>query len=259
LLALLYRSATALAFAGIVAPMLIVVVASFNDVRYFSFPPTGFSTLAYRQFWANAPLKNGLLTSLKIAAFATLLTILITAPAAYAIDRFRFSGRRAVELLLMTPLILPQIVIAVALLVFLSTLAVPRNAATLVGAHVLISIPFALRILLSALAGFDRHLEEASANLGARPLQTVWRVTLPVLQPGILTASVIAFVTSFGNTTVSIFLAGPATGTTLPVAIFTAAESESDVSLLAVSVVVITISLLGVAVLDKFTALERVF
>jgi len=259
-LRLLYRWAIIIAYVGLMAPLVIVFVASFSTKRFFDFPPSldSLGVLSYSQLIQHTELKRSLLLSVELAVTTMVITMAITALAAYAIDRFRFPGRTQVELVLMSPLILPPSVLAIAILVFISTVKISPNFWILAGAHVLITIPFALRVMLAALAGFDRTLEEASASLGARPWQTIMRVTIPVLQPGFLATGIFAFVISFGNVTVSVFLSSASTGSTAPVAMFAASEYSYEVTITALAVVMMAISFLVVGVVERLTGLERV-
>ena len=260
-LRLLYRWAIIIAYVGLMAPLVIVIVASFSKKRFFDFPPSldSLGVLSYTQLIQHAELKRSLLLSVELAVTTMVVTMVISALAAYAIDRFRFPGRTQVELVLMAPLILPPSVLAIAVLVFISTVKIDPSFWILAGAHVLITIPFALRVMLAALAGFDRSMEEASASLGARPLQTIRRVTIPMLQPGFLAAGIFAFVISFGNVTVSVFLSSAGSGTPAPVAMFAASEYSYEVTITALAVVMMVVAFSVIGVVERVTGLERVF
>lgn len=252
-----YRVIVALVLAAIVAPMLVIVFSSFSDTLYFAFPPKGVSLVAYRRFWANPTLRDALRFSLVVGGATMVCSLALAAPAAYAIDRFRFPGRGLIYGLLMLPAMLPVLMVAIALVMLVNVLHVPRHPALLVASHVFVTAPFALRVLVAAFAGLDRTLEEASASLGARPLVTLYRVTLPLLQPGFLSAAVLAFVMSFGHITMSLFLAGEGT-TTLPVEIFLIADFSYDVAITAVSVIVLGVALVIVSFVERTTGLDRV-
>jgi putative spermidine/putrescine transport system permease protein len=257
LLAIGYRAAVALVLAAILAPLLIVVFSSFSDTLYFAFPPRGGSLVAYRRFWANPTLREALRFSAGVGVAAMAGSLALAAPAAYAIERFRFPGRSLIYGYLMLPIMLPVLMVAIALVMLVNVLHLPRHPALLVASHVFVAAPLALRVLVAAFAGLDRTLEEASASLGARPLQTLRRVTLPLLQPGFLSAAVLAFVTSFGHVTMSLFLAGEGT-TTLPVEIFLIADFSYDVAITAVSVIVLAVALVIVSLVEWTTGLDRV-
>ena len=150
-LRLLYRWAIIIAYVGLMAPLVIVIVASFSKKRFFDFPPSldSLGVLSYTQLIQHAELKRSLLLSVELAVTTMVVTMAISALAAYAIDRFRFPGRTQVELVLMAPLILPPSVLAIAVLVFISTAKIDPSFWILAGAHVLITIPFALRVMLA--------------------------------------------------------------------------------------------------------------
>lgn len=252
-----YRIMVVLALAGIVAPLLVIVFSSFSDTLYFSFPPKGLSVVAYRRFWANPTLRDALRFSIVVGGVTMVCSLALAGPAAYAIGRFHFRGRSLIHAFLMLPILLPILMVAIALVILINVLHVPRHPALLVASHVFVATPFALRVLVAAFAGLDRGLEEASASLGARHLETLRRVTLPLLQPGFLSAAVLSFVMSFGQITMSLFLAGEGM-TTLPVEIFLIADFSYDVAITAVSVIVVAVALVIVVVVERTTGLERV-
>ncbi len=253
----LYRTVLVIVYVAILAPMVIIIISSFSDSLYLAFPPQGFSTMSYQRFWSNHALRNALNVSASVGVTTTILSLLLAAPAAYAIDRFEFKGRRLIEMMLMAPLTLPVLMLAIAIVIFTSTAQIPRSFWMLVASHVLVTIPFVLRVLLTALAGFDRTLEEASASLGAKPIETLRRVTIRILQPGILSAAILAFVISFGQITMSIFIGGEGL-TTLPVEIFLITDFGYDVAITAVSVIVMLVGLIMLAIIEFITGLERV-
>ncbi len=255
-LTLLYRAVIGLVFVAIVLPLVIILVSSFSSSLYFAFPPQGFSLVAYQRFWGNPTLRQALNNSITVGLATMAVSMFLAGLAAYAIDRFQFPSRAAIETWLMSPVMLPVLVLAIALLMFVNQLHAAYGFWSLVASHVLVTAPFALRVLLSSLAGFDRTLEEASASLGARPFETLRRVTIPILQPGIFAAAVLAFVMSFGQITMSLFMAGEAL-TTLPVQIFLIADWGYDVALTAVSVVVMAVALVVVVAVQMTTSLEE--
>lgn len=256
-LGLAYRALVALVLLALLSPLIVVAFSSVSETLFFSFPPRGFSAVAYQRFLANQALRESLTVSVQVGLATMVVSMLLAAPAAYAVDRFRFPGRRLIETALMAPVMLPVLMLAVALLIFMSQLQIPRSFAMLVAGHVLVTTPFALRVLLAALAGFDRTLEEASASLGAGPLETLRRVTMPLLQPGIFSAAVLAFAMSFGQITMSLFLAGEGL-TTLPVEVFLIADFGYDVAITAVSVIVMAVALLVLVLIELTTGLEQI-
>ena len=254
----LYRTMIVLAYFLLLAPLALVIIMSFTET-IVRFPPQSFSTIGYQSFWADENLREALNVSIRIAAVTMVLTLAVVGPAAYAIDRYRFPGRNAIETAIMSSLLVPNMVIAIGLAVLINRLHLPRNIYVVAAGHMAIAAPFTLRVLLASLATFERALEEASAILGARPWQTVLRVTIPILRPGIIAAGVLAFAASFGNVTISVFLAGVGT-TTLPVEIFANSEfGDRSLEITAVSSIVIAVSVLVVIIVERTTGLKRVF
>jgi len=194
---------------------------------------------------------------------ATAIGLAIGVPAAVCLVRGRFSGREAVTSLMLLPLIVPGIVLGLALYIF----QVETEIATgwpvlgslggLIAGHVLITIPWTVRLITASLIGMDRAVEEAAQNLGANRLTTFRRVTLPAILPGIVAATLFGFIASFGNLEMSLYLVGPGR-TTLPIAILQYLEWKIDPTIAAVSV--LQMLFIGAAMLltDRFVNIGRV-
>jgi len=184
-------------------------------------------------------------------------------PAALCLARYHFWSREPLGNLLLLPLVVPGIVLGTSLYVFhveatiLTELPILGSIAGLVAGHILIVIPWSVRLVGASLAGFDRSTEEAAQNLGATPLTTFFRITLPAIRPGIVAAALFGFVVSFGNLEMTMFLVGPGR-TTLPITILQYLEYRIDPTIAAVSV--LQILLIGTAMLvtDRFVKLSRV-
>jgi putative spermidine/putrescine transport system permease protein len=201
--------------------------------------------------------------SFEVAIVATLLGLALAVPASLAVARRKFKGRGAVSTLMLMPLIVPGIVLGIALFVF----HVEAEIATgwpilgslggLIAGHVLITIPWTVRLITASLVGMDRAVEEAAESLGANRLTTFRRITLPGILPGIVAAALFGFIASFGNLEMSLFLVGPGR-TTLPIAILQYLEWKIDPTIAAVSV--LQILFIGGAMLltDRFVKIGRV-
>jgi putative spermidine/putrescine transport system permease protein len=239
-------------------PAVIVVASSVSRTTFLTFPPQGFTVDWYRRAFLSPAFMGSLLLSTELALAATVLALAIGTPAAYAIDRLRFPGRGALQALLLSPMIVPVIVLAIGLLQLLTWLGLGQPFLRLLIGHVVITLPYVVRTMTASLSLFDRSLEEAAMNLRATPWQVVRRVTLPVLLPGLLSAAVFSIVTSFGNITVSVFLAR-GSQVTLPVQIFTYVEHSYDPVLAAVSTLVIVVTLLVILLVERTAGLDRVF
>jgi len=249
--------------AYILLPMFFVIWLAFFAQEIPSFPPEGYSLKWFRAIPGNDRFVNGFLLSLEVAAVATAIGLVLGVPAAVGLVRARFRGREAVSNLLLLPLIVPGIVLGIALYVF----HVETEIATgwpiigslggLIAGHVLIAIPWTVRLITASLAGMDRTIEEAAQSLGADRLITFRRITLPAILPGIVAAALFGFVASFGNLEMSLFLVGPGR-TTLPIAILQYLEWKIDPTIAAVSVLQILFIGAAMMVTDRFVQIGRV-
>jgi len=219
--ALLPRLAGAITFAAYVflfAPIAVLIVYSFNESKS-TVVWSGFTLDWYGELLTDTGLKRALRVSLVVAGASAVISTVIGTLTALAIVRRSFPGRNLLSTLMLAPLVLPEIVIAVAFLVFMVLAGVRLGYFTLIVGHVLVSVPFTTLIVRAAAASLDRRLEEAAADLGANELQVFLRVTIPLLLPAIFTAFLLAATLSFGNFIMSIFASGVGT-TTLPLRIY---------------------------------------
>jgi spermidine/putrescine transport system permease protein len=200
-----------LAVLYLLVPIFVIAVFSFaeapKDKLTFGLEH-GFTTEYWRTAFSNTELNEAMLTSLKLAVLATAISTAIGTLVAIALVRHSFRGRRAANLLIVIPMATPEIVIGAALLSMFVYASVTTGFTTLLIAHVMFCISFVVVVVRSRLIGFDRHMEEAAADLGATPLQTFRYVTLPLLGPGILAAALLAFSLSIDDFVISQFNAG---------------------------------------------------
>lgn len=200
-------------------PMLLMPLFSLNDSNFATFPLKGFTTRHYAAMADNASMMAALRNSLAVGLGVALVANLLALPAALALTRYRVPGRGPIFAFMMLPLVVPSIVLGVALLVIaIRVLGIPLSLWTVAAGHVMICIPFAITVLMSRLEGFDPSLEEASGDLGASGLSTLWRVTLPLAMPGVISSFLLCFIISFDEFVISFFLTG--TQSTLPVFLF---------------------------------------
>ncbi|WP_068794114.1 ABC transporter permease [Brevibacillus laterosporus] len=240
------------------APFLIIVPSSFTAAGYLSFPPEGFSLDWYKQILDRPEFIEAFWFSLQLAAITAILSTLIGTMAAIAISKYQFKGKNFISGLLLSPLTVPSLIIGIAALLFFTRLGIGGTFLGLLLAHILISIPYVVRLVLTGLTTFDYTLEKAAYMLGARPVHVFWDITLPMLRPAILSGFIFSFLTSFDNVTVSLFLVAPDT-TTLPLAIFTYMQESLDPMVASMSSVVILISLFFIFLLEKVYGLDRLF
>lgn len=231
----------ALVGAVLVAPTLIVVPLSFAGSRSFVFPPQGWSLQWYRNFFTDPGWRGALLTSLEIAVLVAVLATVLGTTAALALDRGRVPGAGVVHAVLLAPMVVPQIVAAIGVYsVFLQW----RLSGTLAGfvlGHTTLAVPFVVVAVSASLRGYDRRLDLAAASLGASPLATFRRVTLPAVLPGVLSGMVFAFVTSLDEVVVALYLQSP-TLHTLPVQMFSSVTVETDPTIAAASSLVLVVT-----------------
>jgi spermidine/putrescine transport system permease protein len=193
------------------APLLILLIFSFNDNNLPVFPLRGFTTDAYSQFASNPELKASIVTSAKVASLSSLGAVVLGLLASIVLVRRTFFGRGGVSALLLSPLVVPYIALAIGLLVFFNETSVPLGIKTIVMGHIVVSIPYTILILVPRLERLDVRLEEAARDLGAGALQTFRLITFPLLLPAVVSAYVVAFVLSFDEIVIAYFVNGEVT------------------------------------------------
>ena len=255
---LLGRIYVACVFAFIFVPLIIVFLISFSADTYLVFPPSGWSLRWYREVLGNAGFMNGLRNSVGIAFCVMVLSLAIGLPAAYALARLDFRGRRLMQTFLISPLILPTIVLGLGILVVFFRLGLVATYPGLVLAHLTLTLPFAIRILETTISNLPRDVEEAATTLGARPLQTFRLVTLPQLGPGLVATAAISAVLSFDEIVISLFIVGPNVST-LPVEIYRYVDERTDPMVAVMAVLLITVSLGIVLLVERTVGFARAF
>jgi len=257
------RTASAASFAVMLLPIFFVCWLSFFKNEILSFPPEGYTLRWFTALWRQPQFADGFVTSLELALLAMLGGLLVGIPASLALVRSELPLRETLNTLLLSPLVVPGIVIGTSLYFFLidveiaTDLPLTGSMAGLVFGHILITIPWTVRLIAANLIGIDRAIEEAAMNLGANRLRTLLKVTLPVIRPGVVAAALFSFVVSFGNLELSLFLVSPG-DTTLPIAILQYLEWKIDPSIAAVSLVQITIVAAAMVVTNRFVRLSQV-
>src|SRR4051794_31226991 len=250
------------AFVFLLAPIVVVVVSSFNAVGVLSFPPQSFSTRWYSEI--DPTYYRALTVSLVVATITVLIAVLTGVPGALALARGRFPGRDALNTICLSPLMVPALVMGVATFQFSLViwdqfhLTLGGTVAGLVIGHLTFAIPFVVRAVLAGHTRFDHSLEEAAQNLGASPWRTFIHVTLPILRPGIISGAIFAFLISLDEVPIALFMGG-GDATTLPVKLFTAMEISFGGDILAVASIIVIISTVLMIVLDRVISIERLF
>jgi len=243
-------------FMFLLGPILIVVVSSFTSASYLTFPPQDFSIRWYAEVLSLSWFSRSILSSFAIAILATAISAVIGVLVARALARGTFRAKGFVELIVLTPLLLPVIVLGFALFNILVTFALEgNNFINLIGGHILITVPFVVRSTWSAMAGTDISLEEASMGLGATPFRTFVDIVLPMARPGIVSGGILAFTYSFNDVSLSIFLTGPGT-TTLPVQMMSHIEYSADPTPAAISTIMLAITLVIFVITSRTVGLN---
>ena len=243
--------------AFMLAPLVVVCLVAFTPTDTLQVPWGDYSLRWFRAVFEHADLVSSFWNSLALAALAATGSVLLAVPAALAIARHTFRGRAALNGLLMSPLIVPHLVLGVALLRLFALLDVRGSTAWLTLAHVVVVTPYALRLMLAALAGADPAIEQAARSLGAPRFTVFRRITLPLMLPGVTGGWLLAFINSFDEVTMSIFITSPQT-VTLPVRMYMLATESIDPMMAAVSALIVGATAVAMLVLDRLYGLDRV-
>lgn len=232
-----------LAVAGLVLlylifPILVVIPLSFSSATYLSFPPPGFSLQWYQNFFSRSDWLGSAWLSIWVGISVMALATGLGTPAAIALVRGRFRGKELVNAFILSPIIVPGIIVAIGIYFFYARLGLLGSPFSLVLAHTCLAVPFVVINVSATLYGFDERLEYAAMSLGASPWGTFWQVTLPIIRPGVLAGALFAFITSFDELIVALFVSGT-TAVTLPRKMWEGIRFEIDPTIAAVSTILI--------------------
>ena len=233
------------------APILLLPLFAFNDSKIIAFPLSGFTVEWFRQMWQDDALFSALKNSLIVGASVSVLSTTFGIFAARATTRYSFPGKAGIIGLVMLPLVLPEMIVAMSLLVVLLGIGIPLSIFTIILGHVLICTPFAVAILSSAFQSLDKSLEEAAYDLGEGPISTFWLIILPLVMPGIISSLLISFTISLDEFIIAFFLGG--TETTLSVYIFGQFRFPAKVpSIMALGTLLVLLSITLLATAEYF-------
>lgn len=191
------------------APMVVVVVISFSSAAFLHFPPPGLSLQWYRRLFATDAWTSSLLVSIEVMVPTGLLATALGTAAAVGIARSRFPGVAALGAVLMAPIVVPVIIIAAAVFTLFQAWGLNGTLLGLIIAHTMLTVPYVMATVRSAMETMDQHLEQAAMTLGATPWRGFWRVTFPLILPGVLSGLLFAMVVSFDELIVSMFISAP--------------------------------------------------
>jgi spermidine/putrescine transport system permease protein len=237
------RIVTLLVYLFMFLPVAIVILLAFNSSQFGSFPLTGFTFHWFDVLLNDASIVRALKTSLILGSMTAVVSTTLGIMAALALVRYNFPGKNFIATLLVAPILVPEVVLAVALLLFLRWLELPKNFFMLLLGHVIFTLPFVVLVVQARLTGIRRDYEEASMSLGANPLQTFFQITLPLLLPAVLAGLLFAFTISFDDVTGTLFWK-PAGTETVPTQIFAMLRNSISPQINALGTVMIAITVL---------------
>ena len=235
------RALAAMVLFYLLFPILVVVPLSFSSASYMSFPPPGFSLRWYANFFGRSDWLDAAWLSIWIGGAVMALATLLGVPAAIAIVRAKFRGKALLIGFIISPVIAPVIIVAIGIYFFYARLGLVGNPMGLVVAHTCLAVPFVVINVAAALQGFDERLERAAMNLGATPWRTFWQVTFPIIRPGIFAGALFAFISSFDELVVALFVSG-STAVTLPRKMWDSIRFEIDPTIASVSTILIVLT-----------------
>jgi putative spermidine/putrescine transport system permease protein len=243
-------------FAFLMAPLLVIFLASFSPTPLVVFPPKGFSLEWYVNIFSSPTgFMSGFVNSLEIGLAATAIDVILGVSASLSVTRYRFRFREALLAYFTSPMYIPSVTFAFVLLQAFSAIgSVPAFLRILLG-HTVIILPYIVRNTYSVLASFNWSLEDAAASLGAGPARVFFKVTLPVIKPGLLAGALLSFLYSFDEAVLGSLLNSPRF-VTLPVRIMTYMELSFDPTLAAISSLLILFSFLAILLLDRFAGIN---
>jgi spermidine/putrescine transport system permease protein len=245
---------TAAVYAFLHLPILVLVAFSFNDSK-FSASWVGFTLDWYARLLERPDILRGLKVSLIVGVVSTVISAVLGTLVALGLARHRFRGRTALEGFLYVPIVTPEIVVGISLLLLFALMKIPLGLGTIVIAHVAFSLSFVVIVVLARLAGMDTQLEEAAMNLGADEITTFWKVTVPQLWPGILAGALLAFTMSFDDFVITSFVSGSGSST-LPIVVYGMVRRNIEPSINAISTIILLVTTALIYLADRL-ARER--
>ena len=236
-------------FLYLVAPVLVVLPLSFNPEPYFSYPIAEFSLRWWQHMYESPAWRLAAYNSTVIAIFTTILSSVLGTLAAVGLSRGEFPGKAAILALLLSPLIVPIIITSVGVYFFFARVNLVNTLPGIVLAHTILATPFVVTLVTATLVNFDKNQARAGATLGAAPLTVFRKITMPLIMPGLASGAIFAFVTSFDEVIVVLFLAGPAE-LTLPKQMWNGVREQINPSILSVATLLVFVSLLALTLME---------
>lgn len=237
-------------YAFLMLPLVVVFPISLSSAPYMQFPPPGWSWQWYERYLDDPQWIDATLRSLYVGAATAILALLLGVPLSFSLVRGRYFGRGLIDRIAMAPVIVPTIILSVSVYGLFSKLKLIGEWYGLVIAHTVLALPFVVLVMVAGLRDFDKALEQAAAGLGASRWSTLWRITLPLVRPSLVSAALLAFLASFDELVVAMFLTGP--NMTLPKKMFDNILMEIDPTIAAVSVMQIILVTIVLVLIGRF-------
>lgn len=222
----------------LIFPILVVIPLSFSSAQYLTFPPPGFSVQWYHKFFSRSDWVGAAWLSVWIGLSVMVLATILGTAASLGLVRGRFRGRQSINTFLVSPMVVPSIIVAIGIYFFYARIGLIGHPIALIVAHTALAVPFVVVNVSATLYGFDERLEFAAMNLGANRWRTFWQVTLPIIRPGVMAGALFAFITSFDELIVALFVSGTG-AVTLPRKMWDSIRFEIDPTIAAVSTILI--------------------
>jgi len=240
---ILFWAICLLVFAYLIFPITIIIPISFSSSEYLQFPPKGLSLQWYQEYVSSEDWFRSTIQSLKVAGLTMVLSTFFGTLASFGLVRGRFKGKKLIQMFIISPMIIPHIIIAIGLYFMFAKWHLVGKTMGIVLGHLPLSIPFVVVTVSASLYGFNISLEEAASTLGANRIKTFFLVTYPLIQPGILAGALFAFIISFDELIVALFLSGTR-AVTLPKRMFDALRFEISPVIAAISTVLILLAII---------------
>lgn len=251
-----FRLLIVILLAFLLAPIVVVMVFAFNSSSFLEFPLTGFSLKWFQSFFTSEQFMTSFFLSLRLAVITSVVAMIIGTMAAIVLVRGDFPGADLLSALFLSPLMLPAILTGLALFQFYVLLGWPRTFTGLLVAHIIVTVPYLIRTVTAVLQGSNMALEEAARSLGASQVRTFFEITLPLIRPGVIAGGIFAFIVSFDQFPVSLFLVHSGL-TTLPIQLFNYLKFSFDPTIAAAAVVSVVMSVAVVLVIEWTVGLQE--
>jgi putative spermidine/putrescine transport system permease protein len=243
--------------AFVLLPVFVVTIAAFNEKAILTFPPESWSLKWFERAVTYPDFRSGFHASVIATLWASSLSLIVGAGLAIAVKRFEFHGKRSLEAILLSPLVIPHFTIGLGLLILVSQLGMGRGYGVLIACHVMLVLPFVLRSVYVSMENLDERLEQVASSLGASPVRVLITVTIPLLAPGLFGGWLFAAIMSFSEFTSSLFVTTEATQT-LPVAMYNYVREYADPTLAALSVLYIFTTAVALTFANYFLGLGKI-